>query len=99
MAEQRAAYRTCPLCEATGGLELTLEGRTLTKVRGDRDDVFSSGYLCPKALALVDLERDPDVVRHPLIREGEGFREVTWEEGFARVDEGLRPIIADAGPD
>src|SRR5688572_1651025 len=99
MADPHIAYRTCPLCEATCGLELTLDGRSLTKVRGDKDDVFSRGYLCPKALALVDLERDPDVVRHPLVRDGDGFREATWEEAFGRVDEGLRPIIAESGPD
>jgi anaerobic selenocysteine-containing dehydrogenase len=99
MTDQRTAYRTCPLCEATCGLELTLEGRSLTKVRGDRDDVFSHGYLCPKALALVDLENDPDVVRRPLVRDGDGFREASWEEAFARVDAGLRPILEASGPD
>src|SRR6266511_2864611 len=75
MAATRTAIRTCPLCEATCGLELTLEGRSLVKVRGDRDDVFSHGYICPKAIALVDLERDPDIVRTPLIRDGDGHRE------------------------
>jgi anaerobic selenocysteine-containing dehydrogenase len=92
MADPRIAYRTCPLCEATCGLELTLEGRSLTKVRGDKDDVFSGGYLCPKALALVDLEGYPDVVRHPLVRAVDGFREATWEEAFARVDAGPRRL-------
>jgi anaerobic selenocysteine-containing dehydrogenase len=99
MTETRTVYRTCPLCEATCGLELTLEGRELVKVRGDRDDVFSHGYICPKAVALIDLERDPDVVRTPLVRDGDGFREASWEEAFERVDAGLRPIIEAHGPD
>ena len=99
MAETRTVYRTCPLCEATCGLELTLEGRELTRVRGDKDDVFSHGYICPKAVALIDLERDPDVLRTPLVSEGDGFREASWEEAFERVDAGLRPIITDHGAD
>ena len=99
MAETRTVHRTCPLCEATCGLELTLEGRDLVRVRGDRDDVFSHGYICPKAIALVDLERDPDIVRTPMIRTDDGFREATWEEAFERVDAGLRPIIAEHGAD
>jgi anaerobic selenocysteine-containing dehydrogenase len=99
MGDARTAYRTCPLCEATCGLELTLEGRSLTKVRGDQADVFSHGYLCPKALALVDLERDPDVLKHPLVRDGESFRETSWEEALARVEAGLRPIIQESGSD
>ncbi len=99
MTELRTAYRTCPLCEATCGLELTLEGRSLVKVRGDSEDVFSHGYLCPKGLALVDLERDPDVVRQPLVRDGGAHREATWEEAFALIDARLRPMVAEHGPD
>jgi anaerobic selenocysteine-containing dehydrogenase len=99
VAESRTVYRTCPLCEATCGLELTLEGRELIKVRGDAEDVFSHGYICPKAIALLDLERDPDVVRAPLVRDGGGFREASWDEAFERVEAGLRPIIEQHGPD
>jgi len=100
MAATRTAIRTCPLCEATCGLELTFEGRTLVKVRGDRQDVFSHGYLCPKGLALVDLERDPDILRRPLVRDASGtHREASWEEAFELVDAKLRPIIAEHGPD
>jgi len=97
MAATRTAIRTCPLCEATCGLELPLEDRTLVKVRGDAEDVFSHGYICPKGLALVDLENDPDVLRTPLVREGDTHREATWEEAFERVDAGLRPIIGEHG--
>jgi anaerobic selenocysteine-containing dehydrogenase len=93
MGEERTSIRTCPLCEATCGVELTLRGRELIEVRGDDQDVFSHGYICPKAIALVDLERDPDRLRTPLIREGEDFREATWDEAFARIDAGLRPIF------
>src|SRR6266542_2327772 len=99
MTELRTAYRTCPLCEATCGLELTLEGRSLVKVRGDSEDVFSHGYLCPKGLALVDLERDPYVVRQPLVRDGGAHREATWEEASALIDARLRPMVAEHGPD
>ncbi len=99
--EQHTAYRTCPLCEATCGVELTLDGRTLLQVRGDKDDVFSKGYLCPKGLALVDLENDPDRVHTPLVRTGNngGFREASWDEAFERIDAGLRPILEEHGPD
>src|SRR5262249_59608473 len=72
MAATRTAIRTCPLCEATCGLELTLDGRELIRVRGDREDVFSHGYVCPKGLALVDLENDPDVIKRPLVRDASG---------------------------
>ena len=96
---ERIAHRTCPLCEATCGLTLTLEGRDLVKVRGDDEDVFSRGYLCPKAVALIDLERDPDIVRTPLIRENGSFREASWDEAFALIAERLGPILSEHGRD
>ena len=90
----RVVYRTCPLCEATCGLELTVRDARVTRVRGDRQDVFSGGYLCPKGVALGELHDDPDRLREPLIKTATGFRAASWEEAFAHIEAGLAPIIA-----
>jgi anaerobic selenocysteine-containing dehydrogenase len=95
----RTEYRTCHLCEATCGLELHLDDRAITLVRGDRDDVFSHGYLCPKGTALKQLESDPDRIRRPLLRKGDTFHEVSWDEAFEAIDAGLTPIREQYGPD
>ena len=52
MTDTRTAYRTCPLCEASCGLEITVRGREVTRIRGDREDVFSHGFVCPKGSTL-----------------------------------------------
>jgi anaerobic selenocysteine-containing dehydrogenase len=95
----RTAYRTCHLCEATCGLELHLDDNEITLVRGDRDDVFSHGFLCPKGTALKHLEADPDRIRRPLIRRGDEFHEASWDEAFEAIDAGLAPIREQYGPD
>jgi anaerobic selenocysteine-containing dehydrogenase len=97
--DARTVYRTCPLCEATCGLELRLEGRDITLVRGDRDDVFSHGFLCPKGTALKQLESDPDRLRRPQLRRGESWHEVSWDDAFAEVERGLTPILERHGRD
>jgi anaerobic selenocysteine-containing dehydrogenase len=90
----RTAYRTCPLCEATCGLELTLEGERVTAIRGDREDVFSHGFICPKGFALKELHEDPDRVRTPLLRRADGsFEAVSWDEAFAFIHSRLTPIL------
>lgn len=91
--DARTIYRTCPLCEATCGLELTVENRTVTRVRGDRNDVFSGGYLCPKGVALGELHHDPDRLTTPLIRDGDGFREASWEEAYVLIEQRLAPLL------
>jgi anaerobic selenocysteine-containing dehydrogenase len=99
MPDSFTAYRTCPLCEATCGLELTIEDGSVTGIRGDKDDVFSHGFLCPKGPGLKDLHEDPDRVRTPLIRNGSGFEPATWDEAFEEIDRRLTPIIEHRGRD
>ena len=90
----RSAFRTCPLCEATCGLEIKLDGDRIVSIRGDEADVFSKGFICPKGSALRALHEDPDRVRTPLIRDGDHFREAGWDEAFALIDARLAPILA-----
>lgn len=59
----RTALRICPLCEATCGLSLTIEGTRVTAARGDRADVFSHGFVCPKGASIGGLDADPDRLR------------------------------------
>ena len=91
------AYRVCPLCEATCGLELTLSGDTVSGVRGDPRDVFSQGFICPKGAAFGHLDNDPDRLRRPMVRDGEQWSEVGWDEAFAAVAAGLGRVVAAHG--
>ncbi|MEV0242467.1 molybdopterin oxidoreductase family protein [Streptomyces sp. NPDC050674] len=94
----RTALRICPLCEATCGLTLTIEGTRVTHARGDRDDVFSRGFICPKGASFGALDSDPDRLRTPLVRRDGELREATWEEAFDAVAAGIRPVVERHGP-
>ncbi|MEV7073478.1 molybdopterin oxidoreductase family protein [Streptomyces sp. NPDC093990] len=89
----RTALRICPLCEATCGLTLTVEGTRVTGARGDRDDVFSKGFICPKGAAFGAVDGDPDRLRTPLVRRDGELREATWEEAFDAVAAGIRTVV------
>jgi anaerobic selenocysteine-containing dehydrogenase len=95
----RTAIRTCPLCEATCGLQLTLDGDRVIGVRGDADDVFSKGYLCPKGATFGELESDPDRLTMPRVRRDGQLVEVTWEEAYEEIARRLPPVIEAGGPD
>jgi len=93
------AHITCPLCEATCGLDVTLEGDRVARVQGDREDVFSHGFLCPKGGSLGALHHDPDRLRAPLVRRDGELVQAEWDEALAEVDRRLSPIIAEHGRD
>jgi anaerobic selenocysteine-containing dehydrogenase len=82
-------FRTCSLCEAMCGITIEVDGGVVRTIRGDADDVFSQGHVCPKAVALKDLHEDGDRLRRPLRREGSSWREIGWEEA---LDEGARRL-------
>lgn len=90
---------TCPLCEATCGLEVTTSGREVRAIRGNPRDVFSHGYICPKAYGLKDLDSDPDHLRAPMMRDGATWRTATWDEAFAEIERRLPPIMQAHGRD
>jgi anaerobic selenocysteine-containing dehydrogenase len=92
-------FHTCPLCEATCGLEITMDGDRVQRIRGDRDDVFSKGFICPKGSTLKQLQEDPDRLRAPLVKRDGVHVEVTWPEAFAAVAEGLGRVWADGDRD
>ncbi|MFF4253318.1 molybdopterin oxidoreductase family protein [Streptomyces sp. NPDC001663] len=94
----RTALRICPLCEATCGLTLTIEGTRVTGARGDREDVFSKGFICPKGASFGAVDGDPDRLRTPLVRKDGELREATWEEAFDAVAAGIRPVVERYGP-
>ena len=99
--EREIHYRTCPLCEAMCGLQIHVEDSQVKLIRPDRDDVWSKGYICPKGTTLGHIHHDPDRLRVPLVREGTiddpKWREVSWEEAFARCKELIEQVLKRYG--
>ncbi|HEX6110042.1 MAG TPA: molybdopterin-dependent oxidoreductase, partial [Ktedonobacteraceae bacterium] len=99
MTATKISYATCPLCEATCGLEIETRDREIISIRGDAQDVFSHGYLCPKAYSLKELHADPDCIRGPMVRRDDQWISVSWDEAFAEIESGLMPILQEYGRD
>jgi anaerobic selenocysteine-containing dehydrogenase len=92
MADTRTHFRTCNLCEAMCGIAIDVEGPRILAIRGDKEDPFSQGHICPKAVALKDVHEDPDRLRRPLRRTGAVWQEVGWDEALSLAAEGLAAV-------
>ena len=96
-AEQQLHYSTCTLCEAMCGIEVATKGRQILSIKGDKENPFSQGHICPKASALKDLYDDPDRLKRPVKRvridgEDSAWEEITWDEAFDLVASKLHHI-------
>jgi anaerobic selenocysteine-containing dehydrogenase len=97
----------CNLCEAICGLELTVEGDgpdlRVTAIRGNDQDPLSRGYICPKGVSLADVHADPDRLRTPVRRVGEGadaeWVDIGWDEALDLVADGLARAVNEHGRD
>jgi anaerobic selenocysteine-containing dehydrogenase len=74
---------------------LTIEDGRVTGARGDRDDVFSHGYICPKGASFAELDNDPDRLQAPLIRRDGELVETSWAQALAAAAAGLGRVQAD----
>ena len=92
-------YHQCTICEACCGLEFEVEDERVVSIRGDAEDVFSHGFICPKGAALAELHEDPDRLRQPLLRRGGELVPASWDEAFEAIDAALRPLVAEQGAD
>lgn len=97
MSDRRTVYRVCPFCEATCGLAIEVEGNSIVSVRGDKDDPFSRGYICPKAHGLKELYHDPDRLQQPVRRTAKGWEEISWDEAYKEVTSRLLAIREQYG--
>lgn len=93
----RTVFRTCPLCEATCGLEIEIVDDRVKRIRGDREHVMSAGFICPKGSALKQLHEDPDRLRTPLIRENGVHRQASWDEAFSLIARRFQEITEQHG--
>ena len=88
--EERTHYRACNLCEAICGLEIKVKGKEIISINGDKNDPFSRGHICPKAVGLKDIYEDPNRLKHPLRRTETGWEQISWEEAFTEVVENIK---------
>ncbi|MFE8071333.1 molybdopterin-dependent oxidoreductase [Marinobacteraceae bacterium S3BR75-40.1] len=95
--ENGTHFRTCNLCEAMCGIAIDVQDGAITQIKGDEEDSFSRGHICPKAIALKDIHEDPDRLKRPLRKTASGWEEISWEQAFTEVARRLTSIQRDFG--
>jgi anaerobic selenocysteine-containing dehydrogenase len=88
---------SCNLCEAICGVLVTVEDGRVTDIRGDESDPLSRGHICPKAVALRDLQDDPDRLTTPVRRTPDGWQEIGWDAAYELVIDKLTGIQRQHG--
>lgn len=92
MTETRTTF--CRICEASCGLEVTLDGDRITQIRPDDEHVATRGYGCVKGLKQHRMYDSPDRLRFPLKRVGEQYVRVSWEQALQEIGAKVKKLRA-----
>ncbi len=80
----------CILCSNNCGVEVRLDGRRITRVRGNKAHVASKGYTCEKALRIDHYQNARSRLTSPMKRMPDGtYAEIDWDTAIAEVSAGL----------
>ena len=90
----------CVLCSINCGLEVRIDGPTITRVRGDKAHPGSQGYTCEKGLRIDHYQNGPHRLTSPLRRRPDGsFEAIDWDTAIAEVAARFGDVIAEHGGD
>jgi anaerobic selenocysteine-containing dehydrogenase len=64
------------------GVAIKVEEEQIISIKGDPDDPLSKGHICPKALALKDIQEDPDRLKTPQLKTKDGWKSISWNRAF-----------------
>ena len=88
----------CVLCAQNCGLEVLVEDNRMVKVRPDKDNPRSQGYVCRKGLKVAHSPAPCQRLLHPLKRVGTDFERISWDQAIDEIAEKLQAIVDDHGP-
>jgi anaerobic selenocysteine-containing dehydrogenase len=88
----------CVLCAQNCGLEVLVEGNRITRVKGDKDNPRSQGYLCRKGVNIAYHQHHKDRLTHPLKRVGGKFERISWDQAIGEIAAKLKDIVGTYGP-
>lgn len=88
----------CVLCAQNCGLEVEVENNRIVKVKGDKENPRSKGYVCRKGLNIAYHQHHEDRLKYPLKRTENGFVRISWEQVVEEIAAKLKDIVGKNGP-
>jgi anaerobic selenocysteine-containing dehydrogenase len=92
-------YKTgCVLCAQNCGLAVEVENNRIVKVRGDKSNVRSEGYVCRKGMNIANHQHNADRLKYPLKWVGNNFEQISWDQAIDEIGAKLKSIVSQYGP-
>lgn len=84
----------CGLCTMGCGMEVHITDGKIVKTQGIREHPLNKGFLCPKGRAVPEYVYSPERLTTPLLRQGSGWQEISWEQAMNMIVAHLEELRA-----
>jgi anaerobic selenocysteine-containing dehydrogenase len=88
----------CVLCAQNCGLEVEVENNRIVKVKPDKSNAKSEGYVCRKGLNIAYHQHNADRLQYPLKKVGDRFERISWDQAIDEIAAKLKSIVGQYGP-
>ncbi len=95
---EKKVETTCPYCGVGCQIELWVKEGKIVKVRG-LDEKPNNGSLCVKGRFGFSFVHSEERLKSPLLREGNQFKEIGWDEAIRIFVERIKEIKEKYGPE
>ena len=90
----------CIICSINCGLEIKTEDGHITKIKGDKDNPVSQGYICEKSQRMDFYQNGADRIDSPKRRKSDGtYENIDWDTAIREIAEKFKAIKAQHGGD
>ena len=89
---------SCVLCYHNCGVQVQTEGNKILKVRADKNHPRTKGYMCRKGTRIAFYQSHKERLTHPLKREGNNFKRISWDQAITEIAAKLKEILSHHGP-
>lgn len=90
----------CIICSINCGLEIKTENGRITKVKGDKDNPVSQGYICEKSQRMDFYQNGADRLDSPKRRKSDGtYENIDWDTAISEIAEKFKTIQQQHGGD
>jgi len=97
--ELRLTRSVCGYCGVGCGVEVMSTATHVVRISGAPASPVNRGHLCAKGRYAHGWSRSPERLTQPLLREGSGFRPISWHEALEWAAARLTGIVREHGAD
>jgi predicted molibdopterin-dependent oxidoreductase YjgC len=95
--DHKLVRTTCPYCGTGCGLILKVADGAVVDTYPDREHPVGQGHLCIKGWYAHEFVNHPERLTSPLVKKGDTFQEISWDEAIALAAGKLREIAEKYG--